>query len=411
MHAITHSRPDISVTPAIWGDSLGTLDNPENIWILGNPSKLCSFCNVGRHSPSQSGQSLSASSAFSSPPATPAIAAFLGGNLCSPGNPGRQFPHFFSIWACNHPFLAGNIGNPGNLADSFGDLDNLGKICILGTPINLCSLCNGGRQSPSQSQQSWSGLSQSRTENSTPSTTPPITAFLGGSFCSLGNPGWRSCQVFHFRHAISHSRAAMSVIPATSVDTLGDLGLQNQQSRHSQQPQRARQSWPAISVAMSTILVRTFAISDWKFDTLSNTANLGIFGRQSRQSRPATSPFFLISACNHPFSAGNIGNTGNLGRQSRRSRQSCQYLHSLQFQQSRQSLRYPPTFSVAILALSVCKFGNLITLSSPANLGIFGRQPVPSRQSRPATSSIFLISACNHPFSAGKIGNPGNLGR
>ena len=233
--------------------------------------------------------------------------------------------------------------------------------------------------------------------------TPTISVFLGSNLCSPSNPGWRSCQNFQFRHAVSHSRAAMSVIPAISVDTLGDLGLQNRQSRHSQQPNRARQSWPAISVAISAIWDCNFGYDG----TLSNPGSLGNFGRQSFQSQqpwPAKSSIFSISACNLPFSAGNVGNRGNLGRYSRRPGHLCQGRRSRYIRQSLLA------FSVAISATSVSKVGKLGILVIARKVFFLGRQSLQSRQSRPAISSSFSIYACNHPFSAGHIGNPGNLG-
>ena len=56
------------------------------------------------------------------------------------------------------------------------------------------------------------------------SATPAVSAILGGNLCSPSNSGRQYCQFCQSRHAISHSRPAMSVTAAISVDTLGDLG-------------------------------------------------------------------------------------------------------------------------------------------------------------------------------------------
>ena len=152
--AIILSCPAKSALPAISGQNRGDLGNFAKICILGNLSNLCSLRNVGRHSPSQSWQIRSAKSALSSLPATSAISAILGGRLCDHGNPVWQPRHFFlSQHAITHSRPAKSV-IPAILGDSLGDLGNLENICILGNPSNLCSLCNVGRQSALQSQQS-----------------------------------------------------------------------------------------------------------------------------------------------------------------------------------------------------------------------------------------------------------------
>ena len=153
-HAIIHSCPAISALPAILGENPGDLGNLAKICILGNLSNLCSPRKVGRHSPSQSWQFRSAYLALSSLPATSAVSAILGGRLCDHVNTVWQPRHFFlSQHAITHSRPAKSV-IPANLGDTLSDLGNLGNICILGNPSNLCSLCNVGRQSLLQSQQS-----------------------------------------------------------------------------------------------------------------------------------------------------------------------------------------------------------------------------------------------------------------
>ena len=197
---------------------------------------------------------------------------------------------------------------------------------------------------------------------------------------------------------------AFSAIPAISAVTAMSAGnLRCNLGRQS--PSQSQQScWGLL------------AISDWKFDTLSSPANHGIFMRQSlqsRQSRPATLSIFSSSACNHPFPIGIIGNPGILGRQSRQSRKSWNYLHSRHSQQSLQSLQCRPVISIAISAVLLRTFGKHGLKIRHAEQPRQSRHcwaavsPVPAIPS--ATSGIFSISACNHPFSSGNIGNPGNL--
>ena len=137
--------------PGNLGENRGDLGNLAKICILGN---LCSPRKVGRHSPSQSWQFRSAYLALSSLPATSAVSAILGGRLCDHVNTVWQPRHFFlSQHAIKHSRPAKSV-IPAILGDSLGDLGSLGNICILGNSSNLCSLCNFGRQSPLQSQQS-----------------------------------------------------------------------------------------------------------------------------------------------------------------------------------------------------------------------------------------------------------------
>ena len=273
-HAISHSRPAISIILAISGD---TLDNLANICIHGNPNNLVTLCKVGRQSPEQS-----------------AICDGKFSILIIPSNPdnlgsfGRQrlqsrqsrpvISSTFSISACNLPFSAGNIGNPGNLGRHFQRI---------GHP------CQGrqylySRQSPLQFQQSRPANSAMRALSS----TPTISAILGGNPCSPSNPGCQSRQFFQSWHAISHSRLAMLVISTISSDNLGDLGQQNRQSRHSQHPPKSLLSWPAISAVPeipSGNLRRNVGNLGCKIGNvgfLSNPRNLGNRRRQSAsQSR------------------------------------------------------------------------------------------------------------------------------
>ena len=136
---------------------------------------------------------------------------------------------------------------------------------------------------------------------------------------------------FQSEHAITHSRPAISEIPAISP-TVSAISIILEMSAFWALP-----SISAVSAMAAGNLRRNLNNLGQDF------RNLGLkirhpqqprqsrhFGRQflqSRQSRPATSLFFSISACSHPFSAGNIDNPGNLGRHSRHF---CQYLHSRQ---------------------------------------------------------------------------------
>ena len=317
-HAITLSRPATSVIPAISGDSLGNLGNLAIICILGNPSNLATHCNVARHAPSQSWQSLSTNSAFSSLPATPATSASLGGNLCSPGNPGRQFCQFCSIWAFNHPFSAGIIGNPSNL----------------------------GRQSR-QCRQSWKYLHSRHIQQSLqslqcrPIISVAISTILARIFRNLGLKIRYSQQPRQSRHFW----AAVSPVPANpSGNLVRFFNLSMQSSILVLQYRRSRQSRAKISAISAILPLSAFssisAISEVSTISAHNLRlNLGslclkirhsLHFQQPRRSRhfwaavsavtvipSGTSSFFYVSACNHPFSAGNFGNPGNLRRQYR----------------------------------------------------------------------------------------------
>ena len=190
------------------------------------------------------------------------------------------------------------------------------------------------RQSPSQSR-------QSRTANSAISALSATSAFLGGNLCSRGNPSRQSRHFFQWQHAITRSRPAKSV--SLSDNTIGDLG---------------------------------------------NIGRICVHGNPSN----------LSSLCNVGRQSGKFFNLGYINKlillrpHSRRFQHPCQ---GRQFRYIRQSL---PAISVAILAILACNFGILITPSNPDNLGIFGRQPLQFRQSRPAISSIFFNLVMQSPI-------------
>ena len=302
----------------------------------------------------------------SAPSATPPISKFLGGSLCYPGHPRGQSCQFFNL-SIQSPFLGRHYrlsrqswatvsaisailplpafsAIPATLAVSAMSARNLRRNLAIST-ILLRNFRNLGLkvrhpQQPRQSRNFWAAVSAilaipagNLVNFSISAFNLPFSAGIIGYPGNLGQQSRRSRQSCNYLH-----------------------------SRQSQQPWQSRQCRPAISVAISTILLRNFR-------------NLGLKVRhpqQPRQSRnfwaavsailaiPAGNLVnFSISACNHPFSAGNIGNTGNLGRQSRRSRQSCHYLHSRQSQQSWHSLQCRPAISVAISTILVRTFGKL----------------------------------------------------
>ena len=181
-----------------------------------------------------------------------------------------------------------------------------------------------------------------------------------GNICILCNVG---------RQSPSHSRAAIWAISTLS------------------QPRKSRHSWLAISAKSTSLAMsgntlgdlRSFAKVAISGDTLRNICILGylLFGdtRQSLLSRQSLSALFLISACNLLLWAGNLG---------RHSDKSWQYLHS------RQSLQCRSANSVAI---SVCKLGNLGTLSNPRNLVILGWQSRQNQQAQQSQATFLAICA------------------
>ena len=176
-----------------------------------------------------------------------AVQANAAGNLCSPGNRGRQslqsrqsrpaILNIFSTSKCNPPFAAvnlGNIGNPGNLGRHSGQSrqswQNLhsqhyqpSRQSLSANFLNLA--CN---------LHLWAGIfgkvapqppSHSRSANSALSRNPTTSGFLAGkignsSNGSLGNSDWQS-------------RPSMPV--AISAFLAGNLGRQHWQYRQAQQ--------------------------------------------------------------------------------------------------------------------------------------------------------------------------------
>ena len=181
----------------------------------------------------------------------------LAGNFCrNIGNLGLQIqqsqhssPAIFPISVCKLLFSAGNLGY------------------ILGNLGNICILCNVGRQSPSHSRAAiWaiSTLSQPRKSRhswlaiSAKSTSLAMSGNTLGDLRNFakvaisGDTLRNICILGYLLFGDTRAISAFSSISAISASNFcRNLGLQVGHSWHSQQAQKSRHSWLAIS-AIST---------------------------------------------------------------------------------------------------------------------------------------------------------------